>query len=595
MIVCRADSTEPEKKQQPTTAMVKGKDRVKKTKEPRSIKVSHNMIEKRYRMRLNEKIRDLRDSIPGLSKTNNEEEEADEDSDKLAKLNKATIMVKAKEYINHLEHRNREIFRENQQLHVLLQQAGLSLHTPHSLTASTAASSLSLEDTAPSAKQLKKLAAASIGAVLVYSSSPATETSSSSHGELGIFPVWSFGSVFKFTYTFALLGIVGALVLHRLFKRHQKRRQSLLQSTTIITNEETTEEKSFDATYHTLFPNSTRLQDLRLRTYVLEIAQLGLRALIGSSGYGIVTGTKGVRELVRISAWSRVVDRQLRGADRLVSTPRLVLTFLESLSLPATTARLMQNAMFAWLLPLPMKMRVRLSNAYWHRAQIASGLHGRDAGVAKGHISRHLKHLVAMPSQTVFSLDVVHALVYQARRQQRHIKSHDALDMLADQYASSQLNLAVANALASHLNICRFHLRKAEAVVVDDAILAKILACRLLTESKGNRPAILTHLTDLLRPMPNTITKSETRSVLLAIRGCLVISTLDLNCRCDMRRRLDLILPGFVNFLPPRTQQLQQLDLFTISLVFRRLAQLNMARPGPTLSPLLKQCKYWIV
>jgi hypothetical protein len=87
----------------------------------RGKKSSHNMIEKRYRNNLNDKIAELRDSVPSLrvmSKHEDEDEEmnGEEDLQGLTpahKLNKATILSKATEYIAHLEKRNSYLTREN--------------------------------------------------------------------------------------------------------------------------------------------------------------------------------------------------------------------------------------------------------------------------------------------------------------------------------------------------------------------------------------------------------------------------------------------------------------------------------------------------
>ncbi|KAM0340746.1 hypothetical protein ACHAPU_010337 [Fusarium lateritium] len=91
-------------------------------------KTAHNMIEKRYRTNLNDKIAALRDSVPALRVMVHRleqpcleslEEDADEDLGGLApahKLNKATILSKATEYIAHLEKRNQSLARENGQL-----------------------------------------------------------------------------------------------------------------------------------------------------------------------------------------------------------------------------------------------------------------------------------------------------------------------------------------------------------------------------------------------------------------------------------------------------------------------------------------------
>lgn len=82
-------------------------------------KTAHNMIEKRYRTNLNDKIAALRDSVPSLrvmSRPNGTEEDDDpEDLEGLTpahKLNKATVLSKATEYIRHLEKRNKRLMDE---------------------------------------------------------------------------------------------------------------------------------------------------------------------------------------------------------------------------------------------------------------------------------------------------------------------------------------------------------------------------------------------------------------------------------------------------------------------------------------------------
>lgn len=80
--------------------------------EPPVKKTSHNVIEKRYRNNLNDKILELRDSVPSLRAMSrpNGEDDGSEDLEGLTpahKLNKSTIMAKATEYIKHLEKRNK--------------------------------------------------------------------------------------------------------------------------------------------------------------------------------------------------------------------------------------------------------------------------------------------------------------------------------------------------------------------------------------------------------------------------------------------------------------------------------------------------------
>ncbi|GAP88393.1 putative sterol regulatory element binding protein sre1 [Rosellinia necatrix] len=84
-------------------------------------KTAHNMIEKRYRTNLNDKIAALRDSVPSLRIMSKSArgEDTTEDREELHgltpahKLNKATVLSKATEYIRHLEKRNLRLMDDN--------------------------------------------------------------------------------------------------------------------------------------------------------------------------------------------------------------------------------------------------------------------------------------------------------------------------------------------------------------------------------------------------------------------------------------------------------------------------------------------------
>lgn len=82
-------------------------------------KTSHNVIEKRYRNNLNDKIVELRNSVPSLRALGRAKGQSNEDLEGLTpahKHNKATIMAKATEYIRHLEKRNKTLQDEMEAL-----------------------------------------------------------------------------------------------------------------------------------------------------------------------------------------------------------------------------------------------------------------------------------------------------------------------------------------------------------------------------------------------------------------------------------------------------------------------------------------------
>ncbi|GAA5798882.1 hypothetical protein HPULCUR_004289 [Helicostylum pulchrum] len=101
-------------------------------------KTAHNAIERRYRNNINDRIAELKNAVPALlyakvnktgSKRRNDDDEEEEDGEEFldgvavaTKLNKATILRKATEYINHLKKTGDDIRRENQALQNILSQ-----------------------------------------------------------------------------------------------------------------------------------------------------------------------------------------------------------------------------------------------------------------------------------------------------------------------------------------------------------------------------------------------------------------------------------------------------------------------------------------
>lgn len=84
-------------------------------------KSSHNMIEKRYRTNINDKINALRDAVPALRVLVDSGDDEFDDNEleglqRAKKLNKATILSKATEYIKHLEKKNEILKKENDAL-----------------------------------------------------------------------------------------------------------------------------------------------------------------------------------------------------------------------------------------------------------------------------------------------------------------------------------------------------------------------------------------------------------------------------------------------------------------------------------------------
>ncbi|KAG7135759.1 Sterol regulatory element-binding protein 1 like [Verticillium longisporum] len=81
-------------------------------------RTAHNDIERKYRTNLKDKIAELRDAVPSLKSMPDEGDEDDDDSQTRGapKVSKGTVLLKATEYIHHLEKRNQAIMKEHQEL-----------------------------------------------------------------------------------------------------------------------------------------------------------------------------------------------------------------------------------------------------------------------------------------------------------------------------------------------------------------------------------------------------------------------------------------------------------------------------------------------
>ncbi|RDW74410.1 basic helix-loop-helix domain-containing protein [Aspergillus mulundensis] len=115
---------------------------VQEVKKVPSKKRAHNVIEKRYRANLNEKIAELRDSVPSLRASKGSGGLADDEDEGVTpanKLNKASILSKATDYIKHLEIRNKRLEDENTALKIRLRE--LEKAADQSLTSAASVSS----------------------------------------------------------------------------------------------------------------------------------------------------------------------------------------------------------------------------------------------------------------------------------------------------------------------------------------------------------------------------------------------------------------------------------------------------------------------
>lgn len=92
-------------------------------------KTSHNMIEKKYRTNINSKILLLRDAVPSLRIASGKSSMKIEELEGLSpasKLNKASVLTKATEYIKHLEKKNDMLSQQIMNLQRVIQQGNMN-------------------------------------------------------------------------------------------------------------------------------------------------------------------------------------------------------------------------------------------------------------------------------------------------------------------------------------------------------------------------------------------------------------------------------------------------------------------------------------
>ena len=123
------DDYEPsEKSAKPTDLKAKVKS-ARVSKPERKPKTSHNVIEKKYRTSINSKILELREVVPTLKFATGKARVSMADLDGLSpacKLNKASILTKANEYIHHMKKKNKKLQQQISEIQELISQAEAS-------------------------------------------------------------------------------------------------------------------------------------------------------------------------------------------------------------------------------------------------------------------------------------------------------------------------------------------------------------------------------------------------------------------------------------------------------------------------------------
>ncbi|KAK9241177.1 hypothetical protein V1525DRAFT_428934 [Lipomyces kononenkoae] len=349
-------------------------------------KTAHNMIEKRYRTNLNDKIAALRDCVPALrcAVSGSFDDEIDE-LDGLApasKLNKATVLTKATEYIIHLQQRNAQLQRENKALlegkipESIIGANGSQLGgDSRMMSNSPGIMSVPNQQVAGEAvigrgagliggvgrNVMGKVMMGSMAGVLVANSF--NDVDGQNTRGLAAVPFMIRSSVQSTLGPHAhtvmslirgvlLLGAVMYILYPSLFESHSGNTGGKTQDASLFFAAQSLSVSMPLEVRRRAWLTAIRTVDVPPRATPLEIyavarklAKLALRCIVGFDGYKLLVGTTEEEDFARTAAWKTAIDAQLGGGDANCSHVRLAITLLASFLIPATPIRVMMQAL----------------------------------------------------------------------------------------------------------------------------------------------------------------------------------------------------------------------------------------------------------
>lgn len=386
-----------------------------KVAKPRKEKTSHNMIEKRYRTNINDKIFALRDCVPALrcvvSGNKNEDLEG---LTPASKLNKATVLTKATEYIIHLQARNNSLAKEVEELRKLLKQQPMGSNMNKNMDLNTNVmqqypTNYSYEMQPPNAPQQSGKMASKVMMMSMAGLMGAGMMGGADDGSRGLsgaaVPLFSSLSQYQLgTLTlssiifgvklFLIVSTIAYVLFPALFAsdhhQNQKLRQQVLPPAHL-------RKQTWQASCQSLrLPagDDTTSKVLSLGSTILEVF---ITSLIGSDVYSAVK-----RPFLRTNEPEnkseiilRALDSQLSGGDVECNDARLTSSFLQGFMTTATATRYMTQALEAKVLSLnPSRRGEHICNFFaqhlWKSAQ-------KFANKNKDTLVPHLFELLNQP------------------------------------------------------------------------------------------------------------------------------------------------------------------------------------------------------
>lgn len=444
-------------------------------------KTAHNMIEKRYRTNLNDKIAALRDSVPSLrvmAGTSKLGEDGDDDEDlegltPAHKLNKATVLAKATEYIRHLEKRTKRLQDENDQLKNRL-AAFEKLATMGPMNNMQQGNGQRGGGGGPGGGLMSRLMVGSLAGLMVANGLQEQEDGSRQLFAVPGLEMFMSGTLSEsqmFWLLFKMVLLFSAVVYVLVPGFFDSKRTSEKDKTTqnvslspvpsLASSIEIRRTAWLTAVQSVWIPQNSLL--LELAALVFKTLKLSLRKLVGWHGYSMLTGMTEEHEVARIKAWTIALDAQLAGGDATINRPRLLFTLLASMTLPTTPSRLMLNALHIKVLFWDLGSHFeayadKLASYYWDEARKV-----QQSGDAIESLPEHLVQLLELEPSDVLDNKIIqkaYNLAYD-RNTGHNCEAHDEgmdtvvedesirspLDALAAWYSSLIIQSVLATSL----------------------------------------------------------------------------------------------------------------------------------------------------
>lgn len=395
----------------------------------RKSKSTHNLIEKRYRNNINDKINVLRDCVPHLRELGSSATDGQLDGMPQPRLNKATVLTKAAEYIQQLQRRNEALLKELNNLKSKQgipvsqmpplrspQNEGENFYSAEDYSRPRSASSMSSVSSASQLSPTTKMAATCVvGGALAMGGVLGNEDLRGLAAvplNLPFAPSLTLGSFLKVASGVSLLGTAISLSQDRSARKNRSAKATQMKNSL-----QDHRQKAYQTACQmlTISPETSTLG--MLWNLLVVMVQIVVLWCMGESMLNAFMELGGIDVRQRRSLLNQAANTQLVGGSvGQQSHLRLLYLFVSQFLQPATPRRYMLQALQSqqlsrqsWIWPL----YDWLSHRLWERARKCPPSSARDTSPASDYVPElaSLSYTEAMTPRTQRCL----GLLYKGR------------------------------------------------------------------------------------------------------------------------------------------------------------------------------------